>query len=973
MTKNNLIKLEDLFYKNLLNNLTETDTIRLNKKYIPKNENNGLIRFFKKDQIWFSRLKYSNGIMYYFGLMKNNLKEKNLINPELILKFDNTLKKSNIRIKDKKLLIVVKLQQDIEYYKNLEFNFKKANSKENSKLRFLILEDITSDNIISSIKDILSEFTFNFDMKSHIIEININNPIKNFKIDKSKTEINTYENENSGDIEIKKSQYNPSFIIKDNIKPILDEIKLPETENYINDDLYPIIFNINAFHLLNKIINLNLDNFSKEELIKYIFNRTDDNNFIFSSEIINFFKDNIIDESYIFYILNLIFDNDLSLEQYYSEINSLFNFKLSKNYDSRKNNITNKINDTKENENIITTQNNTILNDSSYEYDEELEIKLFKYDENDLIKILIKNKNSIDALNDLTENQINTTNFNYNQIVNLILRNLKTDEINSELKKFKQYKVKEIVKKNFTFKKSRELQLETISKIYDAIEKGYKYIILEAVSGFGKSSIATTLSNIYSEDKSFILTTTNQLINQYIDSFNDIKIHQIKPRSKFSCKKNKYSCSELKCNYSKCIYYKNSNSKKLDETKSCEYLYNLNKGQNSNIVICTYDYFLNETFYHSNNIKPRKLIICDEGHNIDDKIAQSIRLKINEKQFNEELKIDMDKEYTYIHQDEDYYYYLLKFKKTYESEMEKISENSKKYVQYKKRLNDIKRFMSYFDRSNDNLIFQTNIKHYKRKDFVTWQFKPVTVKNIINDCLLDYGDVCIFMSSSIFDHENFAYDLNINPNEIYSLRVPNTFDLSNNPIKIYENFNMNNENIENGIMEDTIHIIKEILKNHKNEKGIIHTTNYEQSNFIENNVNDSRIINHYNTDREDTLNYFINSKKSLVLISPSMNEGVDLPEELCRFQIIYKLPYLPSNDPRIEKRKNTYEDGEEWYRYKMITRLIQGYGRGIRNENDYCKTYILDNRLLDVIYEDLETKNIIPKYFINSIENLDKN
>ena len=57
----------------------------------------------------------------------------------------------------------------------------------------------------------------------------------------------------------------------------------------------------------------------------------------------------------------------------------------------------------------------------------------------------------------------------------------------------------------------------------------------------------------------------------------------------------------------------------------------------------------------------------------------------------------------------------------------------------------------------------------------------------------------------------------------------------------------------------------------------------------------------------------------------------------------------------------------------MLTKLIQSYGRGIRCEGDYCKTYILDNRLFDVINDDLEGNQIIPKYFINAIENFDNN
>ena len=103
-----------------------------------------------------------------------------------------------------------------------------------------------------------------------------------------------------------------------------------------------------------------------------------------------------------------------------------------------------------------------------------------------------------------------------------------------------------------------------------------------------------------------------------------------------------------------------------------------------------------------------------------------------------------------------------------------------------------------------------------------------------------------------------------------------------------------------------------------------------------------------------------------------MDEGVDLPGELCRFQILYKLPYPSTEDERVQLRERTYEDGNEWYVYKMLTRLIQAYGRGIRFEGDYCKTYLLDNRIWEIIDEDYDGNRIIPKYFLDVLEEYDR-
>ncbi len=70
---------------------------------------------------------------------------------------------------------------------------------------------------------------------------------------------------------------------------------------------------------------------------------------------------------------------------------------------------------------------------------------------------------------------------------------------------------------NFPFKEPRMGQLDIIQDINDAIRKGYKYIILEAGTGTGKSAIATTLAKMY--ESAYILTMTKQLQSQYSNEF----------------------------------------------------------------------------------------------------------------------------------------------------------------------------------------------------------------------------------------------------------------------------------------------------------------------------------------------------------------------------------------------------------------------------------------------------------------------
>ena len=211
------------------------------------------------------------------------------------------------------------------------------------------------------------------------------------------------------------------------------------------------------------------------------------------------------------------------------------------------------------------------------------------------------------------------------------------------------------------------------------------------------------------------------------------------------------------------------------------------------------------------------------------------------------------------------------------------------------------------------------------------------------------------MSATILDYKFFSKCLGLQESKIYPIRRKSPFDMKKNPIKTFEGINLSHKTIGKNAPK-TIGIIKSILDMHKNEKGIIHIVSNTCKDYLINNLDNQRLIDHNTQNRIDQLNRFKNSNDSLVLISPSMNEGVDLPGELCSFQIIYKLPYLDLADKQIRLRANA--DGE-WYNYKTALALIQTYGRGMRFRDDYCKTYFIDSRIKGFVKND----KFMPKEF----------
>jgi Rad3-related DNA helicase len=133
----------------------------------------------------------------------------------------------------------------------------------------------------------------------------------------------------------------------------------------------------------------------------------------------------------------------------------------------------------------------------------------------------------------------------------------------------------------------------------------------------------------------------------------------------------------------------------------------------------------------------------------------------------------------------------------------------------------------------------------------------------------------------------------------------------------------------------------------------------EITQYLREHIDDPRFLFRLDgANNEQIIKQHIESKEPTVLVSPSMTYGVDLKEDLARFQIISKASYMPLNDERI---KRLFKEDPSWYVNKMLNHLIQACGRGVRTKNDKCVTYILDGTITDAV---LRNAKKLPKYFI---------
>src|SRR5690606_32340193 len=95
-------------------------------------------------------------------------------------------------------------------------------------------------------------------------------------------------------------------------------------------------------------------------------------------------------------------------------------------------------------------------------------------------------------------------------------------------------------------------------------------------------------------------------------------------------------------------------------------------------------------------------------------------------------------------------------------------------------------------------------------------------------------------------------------------------------------------------------------------KGIIHAPSYKVANILEQSLRKDypELANRILLQSQETegakkiLRYHMESSEPTVLLSPGMKEGIDLKNELSRFQIIIKCPFPSLSDPVVAKMSN---------------------------------------------------------------------
>jgi Rad3-related DNA helicase len=245
---------------------------------------------------------------------------------------------------------------------------------------------------------------------------------------------------------------------------------------------------------------------------------------------------------------------------------------------------------------------------------------------------------------------------------------------------------------------------------------------------------------------------------------------------------------------------------------------------------------------------------------------------------------------------------------------------------------------------------------------------PLTVSAMAPSLLWDAADIVVLSSAFMGRREIIAAYFGLEPDAVHALGSGSPFAVDRRRID-YRPVGVLSKATLPELEPALFDAIAEILAAHRGEKGLVHAASYVAARRLLAHLADRapeqhrRVIFVESSEaKRRALEQHRASPLPTVLLSPSLREGVDLPDDFLRFQIVTKMPYPDLGDPWTAARQ---QRDPRWYALETAKALVQAYGRSCRHAGDHGVTYILDGQFARFVQR---YRPLLPAWFREAAE-----
>lgn len=533
-------------------------------------------------------------------------------------------------------------------------------------------------------------------------------------------------------------------------------------------------------------------------------------------------------------------------------------------------------------------------------------------------------------------------------------------------------------------------QAEAVNSILtEFIDNGKRNVILCAPTGTGKSLIgaaaAEALStirvagNVTGPRSSLLLSATNALLRQYSETFEKTGVDHLVLKGASN-----YECSALQdgtdivtadnCAWFTMVQDMSSFTPILDEHCSrCEYKAMKDRRNTTRHVITNYSYYFIDRMY-TQKFEQRDLVVWDEAHLLNDlfsehntihfsvKLMQQTAMEISENV--QVVSIEVGKILKKLITDlaikdkineSNYDTYLNMLVEVYEFAKERGTKLAERAIKagnmkvYTRINNFVKKYEGRLCKISDffEYAYDHVFEHNFEEQSVT--IKPIFVAGMM-DCL-EAANYNLFMSATVTD-DFMNTTLGLGAQTTAFIKLGSQFPKENKSVVFFNPLSLNYTSMQNPqTLQSLASNISKIFHKHASDgdRGIILTPSFKITQLAADAITADakkhgvKVFQHKSGEKlELLLNEFKAYSGKAVLLSPSMFEGIDLPGDLSRYQILVKAPYPSLGDKRM---KFIADNHGQIYRAITLMKCVQGAGRSVRSADDWAVTYILDQNM----------------------------
>lgn len=217
-----------------------------------------------------------------------------------------------------------------------------------------------------------------------------------------------------------------------------------------------------------------------------------------------------------------------------------------------------------------------------------------------------------------------------------------------------------------------------------------------------------------------------------------------------------------------------------------------------------------------------------------------------------------------------------------------IDERKRELENKLKTIKDSLEMMKNQNENNFYIISQANLEN----SIFKIRLEPIIIESIAKKLFKPFKHV-IFFSATI-NKEIFPRDLGLKKFAFLEYNSPIPIERR----QIFRRYvgSINQENRKKIFQNQIPKTIDDILNNFPDEKGIIHVTRFEDIDDIMTNIsekNKNRLIRQIDGESpEELITRHTLANKNSVIIAPKCWEGIDLKDELGRFVIVTKFPWM---------------------------------------------------------------------------------